>query len=96
VKVEWDLRHKHVHPVRIRVICTDRKGLLADISSSITSNEANITNAQLSTTENKRAICTFAVEIKDLNHLRRLIGSLEKIKGIVAVERLKIGRREDH
>jgi guanosine-3',5'-bis(diphosphate) 3'-pyrophosphohydrolase len=95
VKVEWDLRHKHVHPVRIRVICADRKGLLADISSSITSNEANITNAQLSTTEDKRAICTFAVEIKDLNHLRKLIGSLEKIKGIVAVERLKIGRREN-
>jgi len=90
VKVEWDLRHKQVHPVRIRVICTDRKGLLADISSSITSNEANITNAQLNTTQDKRAICTFAVEIKDLNHLRRVIASLEKIKGIVAVERLKI------
>jgi guanosine-3',5'-bis(diphosphate) 3'-pyrophosphohydrolase len=90
VKVEWDLRHKQVHPVRIRVICTDRKGLLVDISSSITSNEANITNAQLNTTQDKRAICTFAVEIKDLNHLRRVIASLEKIKGIVAVERLKI------
>jgi guanosine-3',5'-bis(diphosphate) 3'-pyrophosphohydrolase len=90
VKVEWDLRHKHIHPVRIRVICTDRKGLLADISSSITSNEANITNAQLNTTQDKRAICTFAVEIKDLNHLRRVIASLEKIKGIVTVERLKI------
>jgi len=90
VKVEWDLRHKQVHPVRIRVICTDRKGLLADISSSITSNEANITNAQLNTTQDKRAICTFAVEIKDLNHLRRVIASLEKIKGIVTVERLKI------
>ncbi|UCD71176.1 MAG: bifunctional (p)ppGpp synthetase/guanosine-3',5'-bis(diphosphate) 3'-pyrophosphohydrolase [Syntrophobacterales bacterium] len=90
VKVEWDLRHKHTHPVRIRVICTDRKGLLADISSSITSNEANITNAQLNTTQDKRAICTFAVEIKDLNHLRKVIASLEKIKGIVTVERLKI------
>jgi guanosine-3',5'-bis(diphosphate) 3'-pyrophosphohydrolase len=70
VKVEWDVKHKQTHPVRIRVICSDRKGLLADISSSITSNEANITNAQLNTTQNKRAICTFAVEIKDLSHLR--------------------------
>jgi len=90
VKVEWDLRHKQTHPVRIRVTCADRKGLLADISSSITSNEANITNAQLNTTHDKRAICTFAVEIKDLNHLRKVIVSLEKIKGIVTVERLKI------
>lgn len=90
VKVEWDVKHKQTHPVRIRVICTDRKGLLADISSSISSHEANITNAQLNTTENKRAICTFAVEIKDLNHLRKIITSLEKIKGIVTVERLKI------
>jgi GTP pyrophosphokinase len=90
VKVEWDLRHKQTHPVRIRVICADRTGLLADISSSISSNEANITNAQLNTTHNKRAICTFAVEIKDLNHLRKVIASLEKIKGMVTVERLKI------
>jgi guanosine-3',5'-bis(diphosphate) 3'-pyrophosphohydrolase len=90
VKVEWDVRHKQTHPVRIRVICTDRKGLLADISASIASNEANITNAQLNTTQNKKAICTFAVEIKDLNHLRKVIASLEKIKGIVTVERLKI------
>jgi len=90
VKVEWDVRHKQTHPVRIRVICADRQGLLADISSSISSNEANITNAQLSTTQNKRAICTFAVEIRDLNHLRRVIASLEKIKGMVTVERLKI------
>ncbi len=90
VKVEWDVRHKQTHPVRIRVICADRKGLLADISASITSNEANITNAQLNTTQDKRAICTFAVEIKDLNHLRKVITSLEKIKGIVNVERLKI------
>jgi GTP pyrophosphokinase len=90
VKVEWDVRHKQTHPVRIRVICADRQGLLADISSSISSNEANITNAQLSTTQSKRAICTFAVEIRDLNHLRRVIASLEKIKGMVTVERLKI------
>jgi GTP pyrophosphokinase len=90
VKVEWDVKHKQTHSVRIRVICTDRKGLLADISSSISSHEANITNAQLNTTENKRAICTFAVEIKDLNHLRKIIASLEKIKGIVTAERLKI------
>jgi GTP pyrophosphokinase len=90
VKVEWDLKHKQTHPVRIRVICADRTGLLADISSSISSNEANITNAQLNTTHEKRAICTFAVEIKDLNHLRKVINSLEKIKGMVTVERLKI------
>jgi GTP pyrophosphokinase len=90
VKVEWDVKHKQTHPVRIRVTCADRKGLLADISSAISSHGANITNATLNTTENRRAICTFAVEIKDLNHLRKIIASLEKIKGMVTVERLKI------
>jgi len=66
VKVEWDLRHKQTHPVRIRVTCADRKGLLADISSSITSNEANITNAQLNTTHDKRAICNLCSRNKRL------------------------------
>ena len=89
VEVEWDSTKESSYPVRIRVISEDKKGLLAEISSSMSSNEANITNARVDTTEEKRAIGTFEVEIRDLHHLKKVIKDLEKIKGIHRVERLR-------
>ncbi len=89
VEVEWDLRKDYSHPVRIRIISSDRKGLLADISSSLTSNQANIVNAQVTTKED-RAIGTFQIEIRDLKHLQQVTRSLEKIKGVLQVKRLRI------
>ena len=89
VDVEWDSTKESSYPVRIRVISEDKKGLLAEISSSMSSNEANITNARVDTTEEKRAIGTFEVEIRDLHHLKKVIKDLEKIKGIHRVERMR-------
>lgn len=90
VDVEWDSAKEYIYPVRIRIYSEDKKGMLADISNSITSHEANITNARVETTDEKNAIGTFEVEIRDLNHLKKVIKGLEKIKGVYRVERLRI------
>lgn len=90
VEVEWDSAKEYIYPVRIRIYSEDKKGLLADISNSITSNKANITNARVETTDEKKAIGTFEVEIRDLNHLKKVIKGLEKIKGVHRVERVRI------
>jgi GTP pyrophosphokinase len=90
VEVEWDSTKGYSYPVRIRIYSDDKKGLLAEISNSISSNEANIRNARVDTTEDKRAISTFEVEIRDLNHLNKVIRALEKIKGVQRAERVKV------
>ncbi|MBM4350499.1 MAG: bifunctional (p)ppGpp synthetase/guanosine-3',5'-bis(diphosphate) 3'-pyrophosphohydrolase [Deltaproteobacteria bacterium] len=90
VEVEWDSTKGYSYPVRIRIYSDDKKGLLAEISSSLTSNEANITNARVETTDDKRAIGTFELQIRDLNHLKKVMKGLEKIKGIHKVERMRI------
>ena len=89
VEVEWDSTKEYIYPVQLRVYSEDKKGLLAEISASLSSNEANITNAKVDTTEDKRAVCTFEVEIRDLNHLRKVIRAIEKVKGVNRVERMK-------
>ncbi|HSB04041.1 MAG TPA: ACT domain-containing protein, partial [Thermodesulfobacteriota bacterium] len=61
-----------------------------EISSSMSSNEANITNARVDTTDEQKAVGTFEVEIRDLNHLRKVIKGLEKIKGVHRVERMRM------
>jgi GTP pyrophosphokinase len=90
VEVEWDSTKGYSYPARIRIYSDDKKGLLAEISSSIASNEANITNARVETTDDRRAIGTFELQIRDLNHLKKVIKGLEKIKGVHRVERMRI------
>ena len=90
VDVDWDANKEYSYPVRIRVYSDDKKGILAEISSSISANEANITNARLDTTDEKKAIGTFEVEIQDLNHLKKIIRDLGKVKGVNRVERVRV------
>jgi len=90
VQVEWDSTREYSYPVRIRVYSQDKKGLLAELSTSMSSNEANINNARVDTTDERRAIGTFEVEIRDLNHLKKVIKDLEKIKGVLRVERMRM------
>jgi GTP pyrophosphokinase len=89
VEVEWDSTKEYSYPVRIRIYSEDKKGLLGEISSSISSNGANIKNARVDTTEDKKAISTFEVEIRDLNHLTKVMRALGKIKGVRQVERMR-------
>lgn len=90
IDVEWDMRDKISHPVKIAVhIGKDRPGLLAEISSAISSVDANIIKADIMVTEDKRGLNHFVIEITDLDHLQRVIASIQKIKDIIEVERLR-------
>ncbi|MCL2102513.1 MAG: bifunctional (p)ppGpp synthetase/guanosine-3',5'-bis(diphosphate) 3'-pyrophosphohydrolase [Syntrophorhabdaceae bacterium] len=87
IEVTWEEGTKAVHPVKIRVMCNDKPGLLADISKTITQSEVDIRKASVMTTRDKRAVCNFEVSISDAAHLELLIKSIEKVKGVQTVER---------
>jgi GTP pyrophosphokinase len=89
IQVSWNLKEKAVHAVRVRVICNDKKGLLAEISSALASSEVNIIRADVSTTEDKKAICNFELEVNDLKHLQNAFRALTKLKNVLKVERLR-------
>lgn len=89
VTAEWDPAYRAVTTVSIEVVCIDQKGLLAEITSSIAAAEANIRNARVSTTTDKKAINVFDIDVTDLGHLNTVIQSIERIKGVLSVNRLK-------
>lgn len=89
VDVEWDVKAGGSRPAKIEVVCLDKKGILADISSTITSEEANITSAQLRATEDKKARGIFEVEVGSVEQLQRVMTSLSRLKGVTKVERLR-------
>jgi GTP pyrophosphokinase len=89
IEVSWEVGTKAVHPVKLRVVCSDKPGLLADISRSITSSEVDIRRASVMTTRDRRAICDFEVSVNDADHLASLMKSIGKVRGVQSVERGK-------
>ncbi len=89
IEVAWEEGTKAAHPVKLKVICADKPGLLADISRTITASDVDIRRAVVMTTRDKRAICSFDVSVSDAKHLSTLIKSIEKVKNVYSVERGK-------
>ncbi len=89
VEIEWDHSKQDRREVKVRVVCEDRPGLLADMSKVIVDQNANISRAQIGTTKDKKAVCLFAISISDLPHLRKIISTLEGVKGVISVTRVQ-------
>lgn len=74
--------------VKLEVISQDVQGLLKLMSESFASQGINIDSAQIRTTRDKKAICLFEVSVKDLSQLSNAILGLQKIKGVINVQRM--------
>jgi GTP pyrophosphokinase len=73
---------------KIRVVSQDRPGLLAGLSKAIAAVDVNISQAKAWTTGDRQGVAQFEVMVRNLEHLTELIHSLEKVRGVLAVERL--------
>jgi GTP pyrophosphokinase len=89
VDVAWNKVKTAALPVKIRVLCHDVKGILANITLAITNCEANIASAHIQSTIDQRGENIFEVNVIDLAHLQKVMNSLMKIKGVIKVERIK-------
>ncbi len=89
IDASWNLKTKLPTATKIRVVCVDKPGLLADISQSISSEGVNISQATCRAIGDQKSLNTFEVGIKDVKHLHQLIKSLEKVKGVISVERVR-------
>jgi guanosine-3',5'-bis(diphosphate) 3'-pyrophosphohydrolase len=89
VEARWALDRDTTFPARIRIYSADKKGMLADISSAISGYKVNITGAQIKTTADGNAESTFDIEIENLTQLKKVINSLQKIEGVMKVERIR-------
>ncbi len=82
IDVSWEENLLIPRPVKIEVTCVDQPGLLASISSAITSADANIARAQVRTYSSQRAVNTFEVMIKNSDHLKQVLQNISKVKGV--------------
>ncbi len=89
VDVAWDEGSKATRPAKIKVVCEDKPGLLAEISKAITAMEVDIRRAVVVTTRDQRAICDFEISVKNVSHLTGVIKSITKIPNVISVDRVK-------
>lgn len=89
IRVEWDISNAALRIARVKVVCADLPGVLAKMTEAITSQGSNIAGASITVNEDKTATNSFDVEIKDLAQLRNVMKALERVKGIISVERVR-------
>jgi GTP pyrophosphokinase len=89
IEVEWNTQTKVSYNADVEVRATDRKGLLAEITTIIDESKVNINSFHSRTTKDKVAIINFILEINDIEQLNKLIRKFRKIEGVMDVFRAK-------
>ncbi len=91
IAVHWDgQRQEAPHQVKIRVeIGKDRPGILAEITAAISNTNTNIAHAEVRVTEQRTGVNTFVLEVTDLRQLQSVMQAIEKVDGVVGVERVR-------
>jgi GTP diphosphokinase / guanosine-3',5'-bis(diphosphate) 3'-diphosphatase len=88
VDVAWDVRADFKRSVSLRVVTSDRPGILAKISQIFSEAGVNISQASCRTmTPGERAVNDFEVTVGDLKQLTSVIRSIERIEGVQSVQR---------
>jgi GTP pyrophosphokinase len=73
----------------VSVVAVDKTGVLANISSSISTSEANISRAEITTREDQKAQLDFVIEVTDVDHLNRVLQAIERVEGVITARRIR-------
>jgi len=89
VEVEWDTSMPSTHSVKVSVIAVDKTGVLANVSAAISECQANISRAEITTREDRKAMLDFVIEIADTDHLGRVMKTIERVDGVITARRVR-------
>jgi len=89
VDVQWENGKGTARPVQVEVTCADRPGLLAAMSKAISATGVNIAGATVRTLADHKAQNTFDLMVSSVDELNRVTRSLERVRGVVKVARLR-------
>ncbi len=89
VEVEWAKNDaKHIQSVRLLATTENRTGMLAGITNAIAEIKTGIRDARANVSKDDRGLIEVTIEVFDKKHLDRVVSSIEKVPGVIAVERM--------
>jgi GTP pyrophosphokinase len=89
VEVEWDSATPSTHSIKMSIVAVDKTGVLANVSSAISECHANISRAEITTREDRKAVLDFVVEVSDTHHLDQVLKAVERVEGVITARRLR-------
>lgn len=86
IDVEWDIERPQPFLAYLKIIGQERKNFLKDITEVTAATDTNIVSVTGNVDE---AIIhlSLVIQVKDLDHLHRIIAKLQHVQGIISVER---------
>jgi GTP diphosphokinase / guanosine-3',5'-bis(diphosphate) 3'-diphosphatase len=86
--IRWEPDGK-TYEVTIKVLSTNRQGLLADMSNVFSESKVNVVAGQINTTKHNTADNDFTIEVRDLQHLHDVTHRLGQFSDIISVLRVQ-------
>ncbi|MDA2927536.1 bifunctional (p)ppGpp synthetase/guanosine-3',5'-bis(diphosphate) 3'-pyrophosphohydrolase [Acidobacteria bacterium AH-259-G07] len=88
IEVKWtEDGRETTYPVRLLISTEDRTGVLADITSAISSVDTNIVNVNANAVDSRYGLIDMTVEINDAEHLEKIVNYIKAVEGVQEVER---------
>ena len=88
IRVEWTLSSEAHYPVEVEIEALDRMGLLNDITAIFTGSKTNIRSARIRTIKGGIAQLKLVLDIRDLEHLRSLMDSVNALPDVLRIHRV--------
>ncbi|MFZ5774231.1 MAG: RelA/SpoT family protein [Thermodesulfobacteriota bacterium] len=87
IPVRWAEETSATHRAQIQVIAQDQKGLLAALSNTISTDDANILNLEAASSSSGMARINIVLEIRDRGHLHLLLQHIRQLGGVMEARR---------
>ncbi len=87
VDITWETKAKINRPVQLRVTTANRPGILATVGQTFSAQGINISEANCRAGDDGRAVNVFTFLCTDMDQLKGVMKALQKVQGVVAVER---------
>ena len=89
VEVEWGSDGEATYAVKVQVLTVDKRGLLAELSAVLSTNNVNINHLDASATHEKQALFKFILDIRDKKQLDQTMIKMNQISGVIEVKRVQ-------
>ncbi|MGC9006416.1 MAG: RelA/SpoT family protein [Sulfurihydrogenibium sp.] len=87
INIKWK-NNLDKYIARIKVLTEDKPGVLASISNTIASENSNIKSVKVENLKGDKALINFSLEIKDKNHLDRILNSIRSFNFVIDAKRV--------
>lgn len=87
VNAYWNGNVKEEYKSTLQLTCLSRVGLMAEVAVQVANMRVNITSISTHDMKDGRTIVELTVNVSGVDHLKNLISRIEKIEGILQVER---------